>query len=574
MLFLFLKCSERKANGRAYKYYNIVEAVRVEGKVKHNILFSLGSLTDDKADLIREIIRAGGTADKPGAIRYRLQDIVVTKSTDFLNIYVLHKLWCEWGLDTLFRDYPYIEKLVLNRCVNPMSKLRATQWEDGELVDLLNMRHTPNPLGAYDELDRITAIEETIQSHICARLTERGMLDDSIIVYDITSTYFEQTKCTLAFRGYSRDHRPDKLQIVIAMAISAVGYPLYWKVYDGNKPDVSTVEDFTNQIIRLFGESDFIFVFDRGMVSQENIDYIEQKGYRFISAIDRNEITTSAPISVEQFRGVNGSNVAESLPNFSQYDENLWYREYQSSSHRYILGFSPKKQKEERDIRQGRINRFDNAIANLNSGLKQAKRSRKRETVVKSVDGLIKKTKLKRAIQVTIEDMSIVNGKTTVGSFHISYIIDRNVIADIELLDGLTCFYTNTGLADFSAADVIRQYREKNAVEEGFHEIKGLLELRPIYLSLSDRVRAHVTICILAYLLWNTMEKKVSKVVNQSVADILEELAKCKMHTITTNSGKESIRTLTRFTEAQLTILEHLGYSPKPIEKHFRKLVV
>ena len=255
VLSLFLKCSERKANGKVYKYYRVVEAVRIEGEVKHNILFSLGSLSDEKADLIREIIRAGGTTDKSGTARYRLQDIVVTNSADFLNIYVLHKLWCEWGLDTLFRDYPYIEKLVINRCVNPMSKLRATQWEDGELVDMLNIRKTPHPSGVYDELDRIASIEATIQSHLCAQMTERGMLDDSIIVYDITSTYFEQTRCTLAFRGYSRDHRSDKLQIVIAMAISASGYPLYWKVYEGNTPDVSTVEDFTNQIISLFGLS-------------------------------------------------------------------------------------------------------------------------------------------------------------------------------------------------------------------------------------------------------------------------------------------------------------------------------
>ena len=146
-------------------------------------------------------------------------------------------------------------------------------------------------------------------------------------------------------------------------------------------------------------------------------------------------------------------------------------------------------------------------------------------------------------------------------------------VTNIELLDGLTCFYTNTSMNDFSAADVIRQYREKNAVEEGFHEIKGLLELRPIYLTLSDRVRAHVTICILAYLLWNTLEKKVSKSVNQSASDILTELAKCKMHSLTTKPGKESIRTLTRFTEAQLIVLEHLDYPSKPIEKHFKKLV-
>jgi hypothetical protein len=274
---MFLKFSERRINGKSYKYYNVVESVRVNGKVKHNILVPLGALSDEKANLISEIIKAGGTPDGTGVAKYRLNDVVVANNTDFLNIYVLHKLWCEWGLDVVFCDYPYIEKLVLNRCINPLSKYRATQWEDGELVDMLNSRQTPCPFGAYSELDRIAEIETQIQKHICDILTNRNMMSDAAIVYDITSTFFERTRCTLAFRGYSRDHRPDKLQIVIAMAVTAQGYPFYWKVYDGNTPDVSTVEDFTNQIISLFGLSDFVFVFDRGMTSQENIDYIEKK---------------------------------------------------------------------------------------------------------------------------------------------------------------------------------------------------------------------------------------------------------------------------------------------------------
>jgi len=571
---VFLKLSERIINGKSYKYYNLVESVRAEGKVKHNILVPLGVLTDEKADLIREIIKARGESKGPSVARYRLDEIIVTKSTDFLNIYVLHKLWGDWGFDTLFRDYQFIEKLVINRCINPMSKLRATQWEDGELIDALNLRQTPNYYGAYNELDLIYQIESEIQKHICDQLTIRNMMSDSAIVYDITSTFFERTKCTLAFRGYSRDHRPDKLQIVIAMAVTAQGYPFYWKVYEGNTPDVSTVEDFTNQIINLFGLSDFVFVFDRGMTSQDNIDYIEEKGFRFISAIDRNEISTSTPANIEQFRGVDENTNIEELENFIKYDSQLWYREYQSGNRRYILGFSAQKQQDERKTQQARLTRFEQRIQEQNNDLSQAKRNRKRETVEKTVETFLKKTKVKRAIQVTIEDMPITRGKKCIDSFHITYTIDTSILNDMQLTDGLTCFYTNTCANVWPAEKVIRQYREKNTVEEGFHEIKGITELRPVYLSRPERVCAHVTICVLAYLLYNTLEKRVSKFVESSASDMLGELAKCKVHTITTDSGIECVKTLTRFTEKQISILKNLEYKPKVIENHFKRLIM
>ena len=567
---MFLKCSERKANGKTYKYYNVVESTRIGGKVKHNILFPLGTLSDEKAERIRNILKIGGALDNSGRKLYRLSDIIITKTLDFLNIYILHRLWCDWKLDSFFQNYRYIEKLVINRCISPMSKYRTSEWEDGELIDKLNNQSTPEPFGAYDELDRIADSENEIQNHLCSLLKEQNMLDNQTIIYDITSTFFERTRCTLAFRGYSRDHRPDKLQIVIAMAINSQGYPFYWKVYNGNTPDVTTVEDFTDQIIRLIGATDFLFVFDRGMVSHDNIAYIEEKKYRFISAIDRNEISTSTPVDVEQFGGVDNQNYLERLSNFSKFDEHLCYHEYQSNGHRYIIGFDLKKQLDERQSRKNRLERFDRGVCDLNQNLSEAKRDRSKDAVVKSVESLIKKAHLKKAIQVVINNISVPRGKKFVQSFSITYEVDQNALYEAGLTDGLTCFYTNTSPDDFSAAAVIRQYRDKNAVEEGFHEIKGVIELRPIFLSLEKRVRAHVTICILAYLLYNSLEKRVSAKLQLSASDILIELAKCKSTSITVESGEENHRVLTRFTQTQLAILDYLCYSPKSIQRDFK----
>jgi transposase len=575
MLLMFLKCSERKLNGKSYKYYNLVESVRDNGKVKHNILFPLGNLSDEKAEIIRQVLKACGGKDIACTNKklYQLSDIVVTKTTDFLNIYVLHQLWREWQLDSLFSDFRYVEKMVINRCINPLSKYRTAEWEDGELVDKLNAQPTPEPYGAYRELGRIDAIHNDIQKHLCSLMKERGMLDNETIIYDITSTYFERTKCTLAFRGYSRDHRPDKVQIVIALAITSQGYPFYWKVYDGNTPDVTTVEDFTNNIITLFGVTDFVFVFDRGMVSDNNIKYIEEKSYRFISAIDKNEISTSTPVNLEQFCGINEQNFLEHLHDFAEYDDSLWYREYLSDK-RYIIGFSPKKYAEERTSREKRLNRFRQNIDDLNKNLSNAKKNRKKEPVQKILDAALKKSRVKRAVAINIEEISVESGKKSAQSYYISYSTDQNILNEIGLTDGLTCFCTNTASKDFTAEAIIRQYRDKNAVEEGFRELKGVMELRPVYLSKEERVRAHVTVCILSYLLYNTLEKKLSPKLGMSASDILAELTKCKSTTITAENSNEQRAVLTRFKQLQLSILELLGYSPKRVQGEFKKLTL
>ena len=278
-------------------------------------------------------------------------------------------------------------------------------------------------------------------------------------------------------------------------------------------------------------------------------------------------------MDVEQFRGANSSTALEDMAQFAKYDGSLWYREYETAKYRYVIGFSVQKLMDERALRQRRLAKFDAAVAAVNDGLSKAKRSRKREPVERTIEALLKKTKLKQAIAIDISEMEVKNGKKAVNSYVVSYAVDQAAINDIELTDGLTCFHTNTTKDDFSAAGIIRQYREKNAVEEGFREIKGVLELRPVYLSLEDRVKAHVTICILAYLLWNTLEKRVSKPVGLSASDVLYELSKCKMHTITATTSYERIRTLTRFTNKQLEILTHLQYDHKPIERHFKKLI-
>ena len=269
---MFLKHSDVKGNDRkVYRYYKIVESVREDKTVRHKQLFKLGALSDEKAEQIRKIL---AVVSSPEQVLVRLEDVLVEKHIDFLDIYIFRMLWKEWGLDTIFDENSFVQRLVINRCLSPRSKMGAVDWSKGCVLDHINPPKD-NKFGVYVDLDHITRNEEKIQKHVAGKIVELGHDTLDAIVYDITSTYFDQSECVLAFRGYSRDHRSDKLQIVIALAVTPNGYPFYWRVFKGNTQDVSTIKEFVDDVKRIFGIKKCLLVFDRGMVSADNIKYIE-----------------------------------------------------------------------------------------------------------------------------------------------------------------------------------------------------------------------------------------------------------------------------------------------------------
>lgn len=557
---MFLKCSEIKSlGGKVYKNYKIVVSVRKEGKVKHKILFSLGSLTDEKAEQIRQVLLVNSS---PNEMLVRIDDVIVEENIDFLDIYTFRLLWKEWGFDEVFKSLPFAERLVLNRCLKPKSKIAAAEWNRGCVLDYIpGNKDANNKYGVYADLENINKMEETIQQHIARTMIKNEVDDLNAVVYDITSTYFEDTQCTIALRGYSRDKRPDKLQIVIALAISSKGYPFYWKVYQGNTQDITTMQSFVDDVKSRFGIEKCLLVFDRGMVSEDNIKYMDDNGYEYITAIDKNEISGLDIIGLGVFSETDESNINDKLQGYSIYNDSLRFKEFCIDKKRYIIGFSLERKEEERYSRTEKIKKFEADIETMNQKLLDAKRSRNLDKAKVRVNGLIKKYKMTRMVDVQYEEVLVARGENELKTFKVIAKVSEYELSKAVLLDGVTCFYTNTSVEKVSAKRTIQHYREKNKVEESFHEIKSHIRIRPIFVSRTGRVCAHVTICILAYLLMNTLEERLDgKGINMSLDGILEELGRCKINIISSKDNVLKRATITKMSDSQSTILRHLGY--------------
>lgn len=578
---MFLKKSKKTYKGSVYETYALTESFRHEGKVKHRNICNLGSLTEEQAARIRLVLRVQQTED---VFVGDLSDVVAKHHFRFLDIMVLDHFWRQFDLHHFFQDLPLAEALSINRCVHPKSKIQIHHWvEKTVLPRLLGLSSDSNDAyGIYRVLDKITDQEAELQTHIYKKLKQRGETADQAVFYDITSSYFEGTKCILAAYGYSRDHRRDRLQVTIALVITPQGYPLYWKVMPGNTTDVTTIEGVLHDIEQRFGLTECLLVFDRGMVSEDNLCEITSQKLTYISAIDRDEIPKLHLLPPDFQDQVKKEGWRPKLlhQGFQAYDEQLLYRERVRNQRRYIVAFDERLYTDQQRNRQQQFQKAKELLKQLNAELEQAQKSRDKEKTARKIERELKKLNMHKVFAWKLEPltMTIVTPKgkeRTVNTFLVSYFIEEEVLNLQAKLDGVTCFVTNQPTDKLTAAGAIEYYRRKNKVEEAFREMKEFLNLRPFFLSREKRVKAHVSICVLGYLLLNAMEQTLRHHNEpRSVKVILEELGECLLNRIGPKDGSDFKESITEVTEEQLTLLGKLNCEHLIAKKQLKQIMV
>lgn len=511
---MFLKRSTTTIKGKTYEHYMIAESYRENKKIKHRILFSLGPLTEERAARIRIALTAHGN---PDVIVARKDSIVVTKHLAYLDVAVLHQIWREWGLSAFFPSSPWVEAMVLNRLVDPQAKIHIKQWVRGSLLPAY-LGVDPQELDefqVYRALDQLAQREDALQVFLDRQLQRRqpeGVAAEAFF-YDITSTYLQGSHCLLAAFGYSRDHRPDRQQVVIALMVNPDGYPFYWRVWEGGTQDVTTVRQLIAEVATAYGIERWTMI--SGMVSAENI---EAAGQFYLSAMDRDEIVVApfwpeampTPVTPENWRST------VQRQGFGPFDkeQRQYFREFTANGRRYVVLFDADRFLDEHQLHAERIREVTAWLEAKNTDLRQAKRKREREALLREVHALLRRWRVQKFLSVSAEAITVVHTsakdqRREVESFRLSHAINQEAEAKEQRLHGITCFITNRPAADDPATAVIEWYRRKNKVEEAFHEIKAPLQLRPIYLTRAQRVRAHVDVCTLAYFLDNDMERRL-----------------------------------------------------------------
>ena len=558
---LFLTKTSTTIRGKTYTHYKVVESVRDEGRVKHRVLWSLGALTEDQAEQIRGILAVTRGTDW---VSVPFTDIAVTQHAAYLDVAVGHAFWDAgewsqfWGADAF-----WVETLVLNRLVDPQAKIHLHAWVASTALPAYYgvNPHDLDPYAVYRVLDRMANREGEVQQWLAAHLPTTPSQDAPTFFYDLPSTYVGGTTSPLAKPGYSRDHRPDRTQIVIGLLITAAGDPVYWQVWPGNTPDVTTVQTVVTDLQKRLKLGPCILVFDRGMVSAANLAAIEAAHHTYLSAVDRDALVHvpgwgawPETIPADHWQPV----LAQRGLVAYDADANLWYREWAEPGHRWVLAFDYQRGCLERAVQARAMAAVESWVHQKKADLTTARRSRQDGPLRRALDDLLRRKHLQGIVQYTLTPRTL-PARRPVPSWTITLTIDEAARRAAQRVFGVTCFQTNAPEPLLSTEAIIGWYRRKNRVEEAFHEIKSPLALRPLFVSRSERIRAHVMTCVLAYGLYNAMEERLRQHHRtESPETVLRELASSQMNRLRIQSTGQTRITLTEPAPVQRRYLTDL----------------
>jgi len=314
---VYLRHSRVRKDGKTHTYWRLVRSVRRNGKVIQETVAQLGELDAEGRAKARALARQiTGRGDQPswfeerssgeGTAKVRLDRIRLERGRSFGDVWLGWTLWQALRLDAVCEEFlpagretvPWSRMaavLVLARLCEPSSELHiAEDWyRRTALEDLLDLPASRvNEARLYRALDQLLPHKEALERHLVKRLGELFDLSYDLLRYDVTSTYFEGLAGgnPLARRGHSRDHRPDCKQVCIALVVTREGMPLGYEVFAGNRTDVTTVEEIVETMEARYGLADRVWVMDRGMMSAENVAWLQETGRRYLLGTAKSEL--------------------------------------------------------------------------------------------------------------------------------------------------------------------------------------------------------------------------------------------------------------------------------------------
>lgn len=501
---MFLNVAKVKYGNKVYAYLRILESYCHRGKIKKRLIANLGQLSlIDKDSLCRlgaSLIEYSGrktpTLKKLEAIAaFHYGEVIATKA-----------IWNSLHLETILKnalpstkrikfDYPLcVFIMLINRLIAPKSKLAITTWQERIYIESISK---PKYQHYLRSLDYLAKSKEEIEKSLFSQLTDLFSLNLNLIFYDLTSTYFEGSSCPLAKFGYSRDKRPDKKQIVLGLLVTDEGIPIAHQVYNGNISDKSTLKDSIDTLKKRFQIKRCIFVGDRGLVSEENLNYLNLQGYPFIVALRKRSLK-----EVEEL-----FNKAPS--SYDVISDKLWLKEVKINDLRYLICKNPQKEQDDKIFR-------DNLIKTVTALLKKFS-SKDAQSILKRAAEILTLKKAKRYFIIGINKGN---------SFF--WRLNEDAIRYEKELDGVYILKTN--VLDISAPETVKAYKNLYEVEDAFREIKDFLKLRPVYHYSPTRVKGHVIVCVLAYLIEKLLEKHLQRInLTLSPREALDYLSTLKL---------------------------------------------
>jgi transposase len=523
---MFLRQYFRKENGRRNAYWALVESYRTERGPRQRVVAWLGLLDEAGRLGVEQAAKRNEAAklstekqlplfeyeDQPAEPHWVEVDtagVRVENSRQFGGPWLAMQLIDQLGLDDfLSKNLPPGREqvpwsltamiLVIARLLNPSSELHiAEQWYDKtalpELLGVSADRVDDNRL--YRGLDELLPHKEALEIHLKNRLGELFQLEYDLLLYDVTSTFFEGQANGIpsAQRGYSRDQRSDCKQVCIGLVVSRCGMPLGYQVFAGNTSDVTTVKAIVDSMEKRYGKSDRIWVMDRGMVSEKNLEFLREGGRRYIVGTPKSMLKKfEQEILKSDWHQIrDGLEVKLCHPPVSEESEELDETQHET----FILCRSRDRAEKEAAMVRRSEEKIEERLKSMSARCeKQTRDPMKVEREVGRLFG--QNTRAARLFEVQIS-------KTESGAARVEWKKVKPVQDWHTLADG--CYLLRTNVRDWTDEELWKAYIQLTEAEAAFRIHKDDLSIRPVWHQKEDRVLAHILVCFLAYVLWKTL---------------------------------------------------------------------
>jgi transposase len=593
---MFLRRYERRKNGKPHTYWALAESYRTAKGSRQRIVAYLGELNAGEQDGWTQLsahLNGESTSRRPQPTLFdpprpdaprddepllvKLSSIRLERTRDFGDVWLAWGLWRMLGLDELLNSLiePGREEvswgtvaaiLVIARFCEPSSELHIadTWYHRTALEELLGV--TPEQVHTdrlYKGLDQLLPHKEALEKHLRQRLGELFELRCDLLLYDVTSTYFEGEAegNALAQRGYSRDSRPDRPQVCLGLVVTEDGFPLGYEVFAGNRHDSTTVQTIVLALEKKYGSLQRVWVLDRGMVSEENLKFLRDRGGQYLVGTPKQMLRAFEQHLTEQDWVAAQEGVEVKLVPAPEGDET------------FLLARSADRRAKELAMHEKFTARLEAGLTKMQAAAEAGRL--KDEAAAGERLGRLKQQnwRASHAFDVTIQKLAEPRGKQRL---EIRWQRNAQFGDWSQLADG--CYLLRSNLTGVDAATLWRRYIQLTQAEWAFRITKDELALRPIWHQKSDRVQAHILVCFLAYALWKTLGGWMKNAgLGDAPRTLLEELAKLKSGDVTLHarsprqghSRRVTLRCVTEPDAAQAVLLHRLGL---PLPRRLRRV--
>lgn len=590
---MFLKRSRRKKNGETYESWALVESIRTARGPRQRVVATLGKLPgldpaervgwEHIADILGGKARPADFLDAPPEppawATVDVRGLRVERLRAFGNVYLALALWRRLRLDEFFNNAiePGREEipwgtvaaiLALSRFCAPSSELQIADFWYGKtaLDDLLGVApEKVNDDRLYRGLDALLPHKDGLFRHFQQVYGELFGTTYDLLLYDITSTYFEgQAKGNpQARRGYSRDGRPDCVQVCIALVVTPEGLPLAYEVFDGNRTDVTTVEEIIDVMREKYGQARRTWVMDRGMVSEHNLDELRAAGASWLVGTPKSMLRQfERPLLDERdWRALpEGAVEVKLCPGPA------------GSTETFVLCRSPLRKEKEKAMRERQVEKLAAALEKLRASAAAEQRPLRDAGRAERRVGRLMGQYSRAAHLFDVRIETIADAREP-GRPRLAVEVRRKAELEEWAARADGCYLLRTNLAGRDAAELWRTYIGLTQIEDSFRISKHDLGLRPVFHHTAERTQAHILVCFLALVMWRTLQHWMeTSGLGTAPRKLLEEMAEVRSLDVVlpTRGGTElRLRTVSR-PEPHLAIL--LGRLGLPLPGRPKKI--